>query len=50
MVEARAYFYKQGSLNMQSYLKALVILEVKGMKSSMVYTDTRRTGLKKFLM
>ena len=30
---------KQGSLNIMSYLRALVILEVKSMKSSMVYTD-----------
>ena len=39
MVAARAYFDKQGSLNMLSYLEALVILEEKSMKSSMVYND-----------
>ena len=39
LVAARAYFDKQESLNMLSYLQALVILEEKSMKSSMVYTD-----------
>ena len=39
MVEARAYFDKQGSLSTLNYLRALVILEVKSMKSSVVYTD-----------
>ena len=39
LVAARAYFDKQGSLNMLSYLEALVILEEKSMKSSMVYND-----------
>ena len=39
LVAARAYFDKQGSLNMLSYLQALVILEEKSIKSSMVYND-----------
>ena len=39
LVEARAYFHKQRSLNMLSYLQALVTLEVKSMKSSMLYTN-----------
>ena len=34
-----AYFDKQRSLNMLSYLQALVILDVKNMESSVVYTD-----------
>ena len=39
LVDVRAYFDKQGSLNMLSYLQALVVLEVKSMKSSPVHTD-----------
>ena len=33
-VEARTYFDKQGSLNLLGYPQALLILEVKSMKSS----------------
>ena len=39
MLETRAYIDKQGILNILSYLQALVILEIKGMKSPIVYTD-----------
>ena len=36
LVEARSYFDKKGSLNSLSYLQALLILEVKSMKNSIV--------------
>ena len=39
LVEARAYFDKQGSLYTLGYFQALAILEVKSMKSLMVYTN-----------
>ena len=39
LIEVRAYFDNQGSLNILTYLQALVISVVKSMKSSKVFTD-----------